>query len=151
MNTFDLLLKTRKNIAAIVEQLSLEQLNIVPVGLNNNILWNLGHIVVTQQLLNYRLSSLPMEVDPVYIDHFKKGSVAATYSQEILTSLKTKLFDLVEKTKRDYSAGLFKTFEAYPTSYGITLNNIEDALEFNNAHEALHLGYIMAIRRMISK
>ena len=151
MNALNILLQTRKNIAAIVDEMTLEQLNTTPAGLNNNILWNLGHVLVTQQALNYRLSDLPMYLDSALIDQFKKGSEATTYSQEILDTINAKLLTLVETTKKDYESGMFKTFQEYPTSYGITLTNIEGALEFNNAHEALHLGYIMAIRRMITK
>ena len=125
-------------------------MNVIPNGLNNNIMWNLGHVVVTQQALNYRLSNLPMKVDSELVDHFKKGSVAANYDQSVLDLLKSKFLVLVAETRKDYEAGLFKEFQTYPTSYGITLESIDDSLEFNNAHEALHLGYIMAIRRMIT-
>jgi hypothetical protein len=41
-----------KSVAA----LDLAQLNIVPDGFNNSIAWNIAHILVTQQLLHYKLS-----------------------------------------------------------------------------------------------
>lgn len=151
MNVFDILHQTRKNILAVIDQMSLAQLNEIPPGLNNNILWNLGHVVVTQQALNYRLSNLPMKVNNDQVDLFKKGSVAKSYSQEVLDLLKSQIMPLVEETRIDFEAGRFQEFQTYPTSYGITLESIQDSFEFNNAHEALHLGYIMALRRMVVK
>ena len=53
----NLLKATRSNIAKLVEGLSIEQLNHIPEGFNNNLAWNIGHILVTQELLIYRLSN----------------------------------------------------------------------------------------------
>lgn len=47
----------------------------------------------------------------------------------------------------DYERGLFREFKAYQTSYGAKLKDIEQALQFNNVHEGLHLGYMMALRK----
>lgn len=150
MNVFDLQKQTRNNILQILEHLTLEQLNKIPSGLNNNIFWNFGHVVVAQQLLNYRISNLPMKVGDDLVELFRKGSSASTYDQALLDKLKGLTLSLTEETKKDYDNGVFVEFTTYPTSYGITLENIEDALAFNNAHEALHLGYIMALRRMVT-
>ncbi|MGB5463369.1 MAG: DinB family protein, partial [Aureibaculum sp.] len=30
-----------------------------------------------------------------------------------------------------------------------TLNNIQDAIEFNNFHEGIHLGYILALKKLV--
>jgi hypothetical protein len=35
---------------------NLDQLNTIPEGFNNNLIWNIGHIIVSQQLLVYKLS-----------------------------------------------------------------------------------------------
>ena len=55
---FDDLLKTRKFLLKITAHLSNEQLNKIPAPFKNNIAWNLAHLVVTQQLLCYKLSGL---------------------------------------------------------------------------------------------
>ena len=36
--------------------LSTAQLNHIPTGFNNNLAWQMGHSVITQQILCYRLS-----------------------------------------------------------------------------------------------
>ena len=52
------MLKTeRQLILRGIENLSDEQLLKIAEGSKNNILWNLGHIIVTQQVLHYTLST----------------------------------------------------------------------------------------------
>ena len=55
---FETLNITRNNIINAIEGLSLEELNTVPKGFNNNVIWNVGHVVATQQLLCYKFSGL---------------------------------------------------------------------------------------------
>ena len=50
----------------------------------------------------------------------------------------------------DYNNSIFQNFSEYPTSYNFTLNSVEDAIQFNNVHEGLHFGYIMAIKKAIN-
>ena len=53
----------RRLLQRILDSHSLEQLNTVPEGFKNNLIWNIAHVIVTQQLLVYKLSGLPMMVD----------------------------------------------------------------------------------------
>jgi len=92
-----------------------------------------------------------MNLDSNIVNHFKKGTMASDYDQDMLDFIKSNLMSLVDTLENDYNQGKFKSFQEYPTSYGLTLTSIEDALSFNNAHEALHLGYMMALRRRVVK
>ncbi|MDB9932132.1 hypothetical protein OAD28_05360 [Flavobacteriales bacterium] len=51
--------------------------------------------------------------------------------------------------EEDLNTEMFKEFKEYTTSYNVTLSNIDDAVKFNNVHEGLHLGYAMALRKMV--
>ena len=55
--------------------------------------------------------------------------------------------ELILKTEQFYFEGKFENYTPYTTSYGISLNNIEEAISFNNIHEGLHLGYMMALSK----
>jgi len=44
MNTFNTLRQTRKNILSVIEAYDKEQLNYIPEGFNNNLIWNLGRL-----------------------------------------------------------------------------------------------------------
>jgi len=49
--TFDITRKSRKLLSQFLEDYTLEQLNAIPEGFSNNLIWNLVHIVVVQQML----------------------------------------------------------------------------------------------------
>ena len=67
--------KTSRNILLkFLENYSLEQLNTIPEGFSNNLIWNIGHIIVVQQMLVYKLSNLPMHISDVMAEKFKKGT-----------------------------------------------------------------------------
>jgi hypothetical protein len=147
-NHFEILNITRNNILNSIKDLSLSELNKIPIGFNNNVIWNVGHIVATQQLLCYKMSGLDMALDADYIAKYMKGSVAVgDASQEELDYIVKQLKELPAKVEAYYANKLFKEYNTYTTSYNITLNDVEQAIQFNNVHEGLHLGYIMALKK----
>lgn len=134
----------------LIEGLTFEELNNIPSGFNNSILWNVGHLLVTQQLLHYKLSGLKMNVSDEIVDKFRKGSTAEKlYSREIWAEILSHFNKMPEQLEKDWSNGLFKTYTAYETSFGVKLDSIEDAISFNNIHEGMHFGYILALKRML--
>ncbi len=147
---FNILEATRRNILNVVKGLTLEQLNETPKGFNNNLIWNLGHVLVTQQLLCYGLSGVPMKVGNEMIAKYRKGTKPTEFvGEKEYSFIKVRLEETIEEIKEDLSAGLFKEFKTYPTSYTITLNSIDDAIGFNNIHEAMHLGYMMSLKHVL--
>jgi hypothetical protein len=151
MDTLFKIWETNRHIHAnFLEKYSLEQLNTTPQGFSNNLIWNIGHIIVSQQRLVYGLSGLPMNVSDDLFALYKNGSkpTGATTPAEV-NELKSLLFPLVEKTKTDFAAGKFTTYNAMTTSTGFRLASVEDAIAFNNYHEGLHLGFMMNIRKFV--
>ena len=148
--TFDITLKTRTIFNQMLESLTLKQLNTKPKGFNNTIFWNIKHVVITQQLLTYGLSGLPFLVSEAEIEAFRKGTKSEGKATiEDVELLKSQLFSTLEKTKEDYQNGLFKEYTAYTVSTKSTLSNIEEALAFNNFHEGIHFGYILAMKKSL--
>src|SRR5690606_14947790 len=127
-----------------------EDLNKVPDGFKNNLIWNIAHTVVTQQLLVYNLSGLPMNVSDDMVAKYKKGTKTEhVASQEEVDDIKSLLFSTVEQMATDYNNQRFKTYTAYTVSTNSTLRNVEDAIAFNNFHEGIHLGYILALKKSL--
>ncbi|WP_194767010.1 DinB family protein [Tamlana sp. I1] len=149
--TFEVLQNTRRIFQGIIENNSLEDLNKIPNGFNNNIIWNIGHIVVTQQLLVYKLSGLDMGVSSEMIDKYRKDTKPELpVSQQEVVEIKGLLIPTLEKTKDDYAQGVFKTYHEYTVSTtGNTLSDINDALQFVLAHECIHYGYVLALLKVI--
>lgn len=148
--------KAWKTSRAIIEQYfenyDLKQLNHIPQGFSNNLIWNIGHIVVIQQRLAYEGAGLDPHVSFEYFDKYQGGTKpdGKTTQQEV-DKLKQLLKSLVEQTETDFNNGVLQTqpYKERTTGTGFHLYSIQDALEFNNYHEALHLGAMMAIRKIV--
>ena len=148
--TFDICLKNRNILEGFLNQFSLEELNKIPDGFSNNLIWNIAHVVVTQQLLVYGNSQLPMLVSDEMVAKYRKGTKAEhEVNQDEVNEIRTLLFSTLEQTQDDYYNGLFKNYTEYTVSTKSTLTNVEQALEFNNFHEGIHLGYILALKKSI--
>jgi hypothetical protein len=147
---FTITATSRNLVSKILENHSLEQLNKIPEGFSNNLIWNIGHIVVTQQLLVYKLSGLKMMVSDELVEKYKKGTKPEQEVTQVeVDEIKSLLFATIEKTKKDYESGIFKNFQEYPTSTGFILKNVADAMAFNNFHEGLHIGILMSLRKFV--
>lgn len=141
---------TRNNVIDLLNGLTYDQMIKVPNGFNNSILWNAVHNLTVQQLLCYRLSNLDLRVDDKFIDPFKKGSTGQeVISEQLVSEFKEVYMATIPKLKEDYENGLFQSFQEYTTSYNITLKQIDDVINFNNTHEGLHLGYMMALKKLV--
>ncbi len=150
--SINLLKQLRQILFKSLNSLSEKQLLIIPEGHNNNILWNIGHVVAVQQALQYRLSGLEMYISQDVYIAFQKGSSPKDWENTPnIKEIKSFLLELPEKLDYDFQAGKFREFSEYETSAGITLSNIEDAILFNNFHEGLHLGVIMSLKKCVQR
>ena len=141
---------SRKVLSQFLDDYTLEQLNKIPVGFSNNMIWNIAHSIVVQQMLVYKLSGLPMILSDEMAEKFKRGTKPEQdVTQEEVIQIQSLLLDPIEKTNEDFENKIFKTYQEFTTLSGVTLKNVEDALIFNCYHEALHLGIIMSIRKFI--
>jgi hypothetical protein len=150
MLQINLLRQTRENFNKLVRAFSLEQLNQIPEGFSNNLIWNFGHAIITQHLLTYGLAGLDMDLDEELLGRLRKGSkLDEEFTESDLEYLLELSSSSLDRLEQDLDSGEFEFPNPYPTSYGFTINKIEDALEFDIAHEALHFGYAMAIRKAL--
>ena len=149
---FELIRQTRTRFIDLVDGLSIEELNEIPAGMNNNIAWNFGHIVTAQQGLCNALSGVELDVPEEVTAGFKKGTKPEGFiSQETIDELKEYAVSCIDELERGLGENVYVQYKSYTTSFGYTLNNIEDAVRFVMVHDALHLGYAMAIRKNLSK
>ncbi len=142
---------TRERILGSIEGLTFDQLTKTPEGYNNNVLWNFCHVAVTQHLLCFKLAGRDPIIPATLIEVYRKGTGSADIKTPIedFEYFKSNYFKLIDLTEEEYKAGKLNEFNEYPTSYGVVLNNIEAAICFNNIHEGLHLGYVMAQKKLI--
>src|SRR5690606_37631823 len=111
-----------------------------------------AHVVVTQQLLVYKLSGQEMRVDNTLVEKFKKGTVPdGTATDAEINEIAGLLLDTVNWVQEDYRNGLFNGYNEYTTSVNIILRNAEDAILFNAYHEGIHLGAILALQKALKR
>jgi len=143
-------LRTRDFFIKLMEELSTEQLNKVPTGFSNNIIWNIVHCMTTQQGLTYGLSGLEQNVPKELAQQYKNGTTPERdMSAKEIKGFKNQLKPLLQKTAADYEAGKLKTYQEYTTSTGYTLRNIDEALNLVSLHEGIHLGYALALKKAL--
>ncbi|MFK7811612.1 MAG: DinB family protein [Maribacter sp.] len=147
-NVLEQSLQIRKGFYHILKTTSREELLKIPKGFNNNIWWNIAHVVATQQRLIYGLGGLELQISTELVDKFKKGTKPdGTATDEEIEQVKKLLFTTVEKTIEDYENGQFEGYNEYTTSANVTLKNVDDAIAFNFFHEGLHYGSILALQK----
>ena len=149
-NSIIMLKSARRLIYKGIEELSDDQLLIIPAGSGNNILWNIGHIIVIQQVLHYMLSRLEMRVPKEYVSRFRTGTSPQAWKETPdIAEIKSLMLELPDRLLEDYKDGLFKEFRPYKTSTGVELNSFEDAVAFNYFHEGVHTGIILGMMKTI--
>ncbi|RBQ02850.1 DinB family protein [Pedobacter miscanthi] len=141
---------TRAFIIELVKDLNTEQLNKIPKGFNNNIIWNIAHLTAAQQNLCYVRSGLPVTVESEYFTPFLSGTKPGHFiGKEEINSIFDILLSSIDRLASDYTSGIFKQFDPWDKRYGMKLNSIEDAINFVPFHEGMHIGYIMALKKLV--
>jgi len=141
----------RKSLLELIKDLSLEELNFIPQGFNNNILWNLAHIIAAQQGICYLRAGLPITISQEFFEQYKPGTkperpVSITEMDEI----KKLLFSTLDGFEEDYKNQLFTQYTEWTTRYGVTIRDIDDVIKFLPFHDGLHLGYVLALKRAVN-
>jgi len=141
---------SRKLYLEYFDKYSLEQLNKVPEKFNNNLIWNIGHIIAAQQSLVYKTSNLLINIPDEFFDRYKPGTrPTGAVSQNDVNEIRSLLTSMIHQTETDLANGKFISFTERNTITGFHLGNLQDALVFNNYHEGLHLGYMKSIARFV--
>ena len=71
-SVFEVQKTIREILLKILDHHSLEQLNKIPSGFNNNLIWNIAHCIASQQVLVYKLSGLPLQVSDEFLSKYSK-------------------------------------------------------------------------------
>ncbi|MEO4007100.1 DinB family protein [Flavobacterium sp. CAU 1735] len=148
--SFEITRMNRRKLLDVLENNTLEQLNKVPEGFSNNLIWNIAHIVVVQQMLVYKLSGLPMQISDAMVDAYKRGTKPeADVTADEVETIKQLLTATIDQTEADYNAGIFRDYTDFTTMSGFVITNAQQAIEFNHYHEGIHVGIMMGIRKFI--
>ncbi|WNB16768.1 DinB family protein [Marivirga arenosa] len=141
----------RNNFDKALANIEAELLVKIPEGFNNNILWNFGHVVATQNVLIYGMSGLDFTVPTDFLKQYKKGSFPQTIENPLaeLEAIKIIAENANKQLIEDIKEVKFNDYQAYETSFGVVLESFNDALQFNNIHESMHLGIIKTMKQCL--
>lgn len=123
----------------------------IPEGMSNNILWNAAHLAATQGRLLYGLSGLPVPVPERLGELAMRGTSPKDWADapdpvEVVDWLKRLNLQVAE----DAQAGRFVNFTAYTLANGMRVETLSDALAFQVFHEGIHVGVIMALKKLVA-
>jgi len=150
--TIEVIKACRTKWLALLNELTIDQLNQIPPGFNNNLAWQFGHVIVSQQILCYRLAGQKFVIDEALIDRYKNGSKPESYiSEEEIDLLKNYMLSTIDQLAIDLQRGTFENYTPYTVStYAVRLENVNDALTFIVSHDGLHYGCSLGLKRLVS-
>ncbi|MEM1094586.1 MAG: DinB family protein [Bacteroidota bacterium] len=135
--------QTRQVAARLTADLTEAQWLHIPEGRRNNILWNAGHMVATQQILHYVFSGIEPHVSKAFIAAFRRGTSPTDWDEQPdIDTVRAALAAGPEQLHADYEAGRFQEYRVYTTSTGVHLADLDTAIGFNLYHEGWHASVI---------
>jgi len=127
--------------------------HIVPPGWRNNLHWHLGHLVTSPQLLTRGLAGEPLGDIADFRAFFARGTSPAEWTAEPppYGALLDRLVEPVGQLFDDFADRQELAYaQPYPTTLGLVLSTPAEALHFSNAHDGVHLGLLLALKRALN-
>jgi uncharacterized damage-inducible protein DinB len=149
---FEVIRASRNALLSLVEDLSTEQLNKIPTGFNNNLAWQMGHLVVSQQILCYKLSGNNLVIDASLVEKYRNGSKPeGLITAEEIAQIKHYMISNIDQLESDLQTDKFADYTPYTISTykNYRLEKIEDAIKFIVSHEGLHYGCSLMMKKFI--
>jgi len=149
-NTLNTIRATRKHLLQLIEGLSTEQLNQVPAGFNNNIIWNVAHLISAEQGICYTRAGIPFIVEDKHYTPYRPDTKPNRFidSAEV-DEIKELLITTIDQLETNYQNKTFTTYPLWTSRYGVPITSIEDAINFLPFHDGMHIGYVMALKRLV--
>ena len=148
--TFTLHRQVRENLRTLLGTLTTEQLNTVPAGCSNNLIWNAGHVVATSELLTYGLGGHALPSGSDFVNRYRKGTrPEGSAGTEEIAYITRELLDGHTRIREDFEKLDWSGYTPYTPSFGATFSTIAEAVTYNNLHETMHLGTMLVLRRLV--
>jgi hypothetical protein len=136
-----------------LDGLTTEQLNAIPAGYPNNVVWNLGHLVSVAQNLCYVRAGLPIAVDDRYFSPYLPGTKPERFVDETeVQAIKALCLSSMDQLRADYANHAFGKYtpsEGIRKVYGVEVSTIDEAIDYLLYHEGFHGGYVLSLKRLL--
>ena len=129
------------------------QFSEIPQGYNNNVIWNLGHLICAEQSMCYSRAGLSLVVDDKYFSpYLPTTKPERVLDEQEIAAIKALFITSIDKLHVDFERQIFGNYTSSvmtATFYGVEVISIDDALDFLLYHEGFHAGYIMALKHRL--
>lgn len=149
--TLDILRFGRNAALATFDGLTVEQINAVPKTFNNNLIWNVAHVIVVQQNICYKRTNQKPHVDETMIATYTGGTAPhEPLTPQAIDQFKVLASSTLDQLETDIKDGLFTAFAPFTlTNRNIPIATIDNILQFLVYHEGMHVGHCKDIRRAV--
>lgn len=150
-NAFNLIDFAQQNILKMHEGLTIQQLNKVPPGLNNNLVWNYAHTIASVQMICYFRAGLPIRLNEEFVNKYKAGTKPEAFvTIEEYNSFRELGIEGLEKLKADYGNNFFSGFKPFTTITGFHMPNFDYAIRYVGHHFGVHQGVTSVIKKLVA-
>lgn len=146
---FQLMNRTRQGLLKHLESLPADKRGVVPAGFNNNVHWQLGHIITVTDGLIHRFSGRSITLPEQFAGFFGPGTKPADWTED------PPAWDDLIQLLKDQPARLRETFEpvleepvAQKDNFASAVT-VGDLFHLCNAHESSHTGMVNAMVRIL--
>jgi len=149
---FEIIRNTRRFLLNFIGDLTIDQLNEIPLGFNNNIIWNIAHMIAAQQGICYLRGGLDLKIDQKMFQAYKPDTKPTGFvTSEEVKIIKQLLVSTIDQLETDCKNNAFTNYTSWINRYGVQHNNIDDTIYFLIFHDGLHIGYIMPLNRLVKR
>jgi hypothetical protein len=144
----------RDHTISTINELPEKTADVIPPGFNNNIRWNVGHIVFIQDHVTFKLLGEEIGVPKLYKLLFAPGTKPANWQfpAPTMAELTTELSNQKKRIREALSGKLNKELDPpFTNGIGLTFYTMGEALLFTFYHEALHMEVIKRINLAIQQ
>lgn len=146
----ELIAYVRHSVLKLTDGFSVEQMNRIPDKMKNNLVWNLGHMIFTQQMLCYGLGGLKPAIDTAYFAEFAPDTLPARHiGQEEIFRIRTTFEHSFECLVNDVEANNLDGYKPWKLPTGIAIDTIYDAMATNAIHEGRHFGVVISLAKLV--
>lgn len=148
----EILRASRLRLSQLIDTVNHELLFTIPENFNNNIIWQIGHCITSQQRHMYMRSGLPMHISQEFMETFKIGTSPRSWIiRPDVQEVKHALLFTVEQLREDLKSGVFVRYKPFSLPIGIHISNHLQALQAAIFHEAEHSGIIFSYLKLLQK
>lgn len=151
MSVFHLIKEVRRKFVDLLETLSIEQINQIPTGFRNNIIWNFGHAIVATQSILFKRTGKDPAKEIVFLEKYQSGSVPDSFiGQAEVDTLKKMSEEYLIEAEILYHKGFFSEIDVCKLkTFSVETDNIDELLQVILMHETLHYGIASAMKRWV--